>query len=220
MKYRCPYCGEETFSFTEKAGFWIGRDRHEQSIFWAQCSLCRNRVGWFLGKTKQWGHLLFVCIIPVVITLAYFYLLWNHPSKDTNIIILVSFPLWIPIWFSLNYFFCHFDKRHKSEREADARIKMSVSQEQPLWPAVKKGEIYLFKCPERGTTETAPHLIAMVVSRKKSGNHREMELRVIKAMDMALPYPNEPIWLITRGKKVIEGITLSATLAKEVPEIQ
>ena len=58
----------------------------------------------------------------------------------------------------------------------------------------------------------------MVASRKKVGDHREMELRVIKAVDMALPYPNEPIWLITRGKKVIEGIALSATLAKEVPE--
>lgn len=212
MKYRCPYCGEEAFPLMEKLGMRLEFSYVPKSISVTTCPHCNKMVIRPMGKLGYWGHKLIASWIPLLL---FFYFLLRYKF---SIFLVIGFPLYIILWFSLNYFFCHFDKRRKVEREADARIKMSVSHEQPLWPAVKKGEIYLFKCPERGTAETAPHLIAMVVSRKKSGNHREMELRVIKAVDMALPYPNEPIWLITRGKKVIEGITLSATLAKEVPE--
>lgn len=219
MKYRCPYCGEESFGFIEKAGYWVGIGRYEHSIHLAKCSFCKKRVGWLLGKTNQWGHLLFINVIPLVATFIGGYIL-SQNSKDSikAIIFLACIPLWVSIWFSLNYFFCHFDKARKVEREADARIKMSVPLEQRLWPGVREGEIYRIRCPKRGTAETAPHLFVLVADRKKAGGHRELDLRVIKAVDMALPYPDEPIWLITRGKDVIEGTTLSTTLAKEIPE--
>lgn len=216
MKYRCPYCAEETFGVIEKAGYWVGIRRCEHSIYLAKCSFCKKRVGWFLGKTNQWGHVLFIDIIPLAATFIGGYCLLR-PSEN-SVLFLACIPLWVFIWFTLNFILCHFDKIRKAEREADARIRMTVPIKQRLWPGVKKGEIYQFKFPKRGTAKTAPHLFALVVDRKKAGDHREMELRVIKAVDMALPYPDEPIWLITRGKKVIEGTTLNTTLAKEVPE--
>lgn len=212
MKYRCPYCGEEAFLTAEKLGMRLELSYLPKSLSPATCPHCNKNVKRHMGKLGYWGHKLIATWIPLL--LLFYFLLTTNVAVG----LVVVFPRHIAVWFSLNYFLCHFDKRRKAEREADARIRMAVPLEQRLWPGVKKGEIYHFKFPKRGTAETAPHLFALVVNRKKAGDHREMELRVIKAIDMALPYPDEPIWLITRGKQVIEGTTLSTTLAKEVTE--
>lgn len=211
MLYRCPYCGESAFSFTEKLGLAV----HNNQYTHTSCPCCKRRPAHVAGRTDTWGYELFTFVLPLLLLLfaGWIVEMKVHPEGYATVgwLIVIAVPCAV-LKASLNYFFCYFDKRSKTEREADARLQVAVAEDTALWPYVKKGEIYQARLPKRGNNEADSVIIVMAADRRKDG----LELRVIQAYGLKLPAIDEPLWLITHGQRVIEGKVTAVTPARNI----
>lgn len=129
-KYRCPYCGRETFDLLIKLGL------NTKFSSAPRCSYCekvsfRNFV---VG-----GHFLYFAILGLSAFLTACGILasvkWNF-----NIGTLL-FPIaFIAFYLIYNYYFCHFDRVQKEGE--DEKIQLQLKETKNSWPDIRKGEIY------------------------------------------------------------------------------
>ena len=211
MLYRCPYCGNPSFPTWEKLGMRLSYHKYGLSA----CPNCNKAPVRVMGKIGVWGHIVIATALPFALLAVAILLIrkLTVPEAPQAIILyLIATVSFLLLWFSLNYFFCHFDKRTKLEREADARLQVAVPEGTTLWPYVKKGEIYKARLPKRGNNEADSVIIVMVADRRKGG----LELRVIQAYGLPLPAVDEPLWLITHGQRVVEGTVTAVKPAHDV----
>lgn len=204
MMRRCPYCGNPSFPILEKMGMRLVFPSQHRSVLVSECSSCKNYSIRTMGRLGRVGHLLIATVFPVALLLISVFLIrkLTVPGDSLSILLyLISLVTSMILWVSLNYFFCHFDKRTILEREADARLQVAVPEGTTLWPYVKKGEIYKARLPKRGNNEADSVIIVMVADRRKGA----LTLRVIQAYGLPLPAVDEPLWLITHGDRVVEG---------------
>lgn len=218
MKYRCPYCGEKGLPFTSRCGIWVttrsALDSYSSAGFFI-CEECHKSPKLFFGKPNALvaGLLSFVFPAAVVIWTFVEWMQSDMSTEEMAISIIAGIPAFLVFVAVLHFFFAHFDKRRKKERDADARLTLSVSAER--LPRVKKWGIYLLRFPKRGTNAASPVLYGMVCGKSGKKGNRTLEMRVIRADNMDLPDLNEPAWLVTNTNKVIEGTVTSVTPRKE-----
>lgn len=210
---RCPYCAEKTITLYEQLGGVLQRYRGDNAFTAFYCPNCGRYSKKMLGMLGNVGQALLLIIVPLLL-----FLVVLDISKGEDVlpwiygVLIGLFVALMPIY----YFFVYFDKRTKSEREADARLTFAVTGEKV--PRVKKWGIYLIRFPERGTNAHSPVLYGMVCGKGGKKGERTYTLRVIRADNMDLPRVGEAAWLITDSDKVVEGTVTATTPRKPLPE--
>ena len=207
-RYRCPYCAQRTITLYEKMGGNIPRWTNEYLITRLYCTNCQQYCSKLLGFSGAWGCVVLCCCLMVSLFAAAFLAFWG---QDKAALCLVGGTLVLSALLCL--LFLRFDKRTATEREADARLTFAVTAE---GARVKKWEIYLLRFPKRGTNAHSPVIYAMVCGKSGKKGERVLTLRVIRADNMDLPDVGEPVLLVTRTNKVVEGTVTAAVPKKEV----
>lgn len=222
MKYRCPYCGEKTFSWPE----WVGFDTAFKRTFsrytnrggHVSCRWCQRdaRRAVFPAKDGKGAlrylimvagfSLLFIIMVMIVAVLTEQY---ARGVAALAAYFVILHPLF-------HIFFVYFEKAEKQEIAADARMRLTLNDIQRKRPLLWDGEVDLIRLPKRGTHETSPHLFGMVYGWKKRNDQWDLELRVVRTEGLDLPTVGEEAWLITSGNKVVEGVITEITPGKHL----
>lgn len=130
-KYRCPYCGGETFDLLIKLGINTKFNSAPRCSFCKKVSFRSFVVG---------GHLLYSLILYLSAILTAFAVFISF-KLHFNIGALL-FPLaFIAFYLIFNYYFCYFDRAQKEG--ADEKIQLRLKETKNIWPAIRKGEIYI-----------------------------------------------------------------------------
>lgn len=129
-KYRCPYCGRETFHLLIKLGL------NTKFSTAPRCSFCKKVSfrNFIIG-----GNFLYLVILglSVILTACGIFV---SVKWDFNIGILL-FPLvFIAFYLIYNYYFCYFDRVQKDG--TDEKIQLQLKERKNSWPDIRKGEIY------------------------------------------------------------------------------
>ena len=204
---RCPYCAEKTITLYEQLGGIIGGGVWEiNALTDIRCPNCRRCCHKMLGMSGNWGYFLLVLAFPwaLLSLMSQYYSLWWIGGAIVGLLL---------TYMAFHYHFVYYDKRTAQERDADARLTLSVTSK-GAW--VKKWEIYLLRFPKRGTNAYSPIIYAMVCGKSGKKGERVLTLRVIRADNMDLPDVGEPALLVTRANKVVEGTITSTAPKKEV----
>ena len=163
--FRCPYCGKKAFSLMTKLGI---NTKLGQA---PRCPICKKVSfrKFFIG-----GHLLYYAVLSLATILFVFGVLVCIKSNFSIGIILVALVFLI-LFISFNYYFCHFDKLSKKDSDEEI-IRVQLKEVNNVWPRIRKGEIYELLPTERNNfLDEDNYTIAMVQNIKKG----EIELRVI-----------------------------------------
>lgn len=212
-KYRCPYCGEKGLLFVERCGIGvISRTPFVDEAGFFRCRECRRTPDLLYGKSGAAIGFLISCVIPVGVGFYLAYLAFIRKMLEAAVYGVPALLLSVCLF---NLLFAHFDKSWKVEREADARLTLTVSGK---YPFVKKWGVYLVRFPKRGTNEHSPVLYGMMCGKSGKKGKRTYTLRVICTDNMDLPDLGEPAWLITDSNKVVEGTVTAVTPRKPLPE--
>lgn len=207
---RCPYCAEKTITLYEQLGGMLNRVWYDRVLTHVFCPYCSRYSRKIMGVLGNAGQVVLLLLIPVLLLLAVLDMGERYDVPPWIYGALIGlFVVLIPI----HYFFVHFDKDTKAEREADARLIFAVSGKHAF---VKKWNIYLVRFPKRGTNEHSPTLYAMVCGKEGKKSERTYTLRVIRADNMELPDVGEAAWLVTDAQKVVEGTVTAATPKKKL----
>lgn len=204
MKYRCPYCGQNGFSFIDKIDFlprWL-----PEYFQGGRCAHCRERSVYFSRFGGRIGHVVIQVAIALAVAGFYFWAV-RLPEEKLN-----GYYFWIPLLvatvllYGFKWLFCYFDKPEYAVRINAPTFRVTVDASVRLWPRIRVGEVYLLRFPKRGMHEDAPHIIAMVQKIEKHANERVITMRVVKEFLMKGPFSEERLLLTTNGTFVTEGI--------------
>ena len=218
-KYRCPYCGEVSFTPLDRFGVtaallggpYFSNGSPLGVIVCRNCQKKSNRMLGALGR--KWNHRPHAWLLNVFPYVCLAVIPFVAVFCQRVGIFIVGYLTVLAVKAAANYLFVYFDKRTAQERDADARLTLAVTSE---GARVKKWEIYLLRFPKRGTNAYAPVLYAMVCDKRGKKGERVLTLRVIRADNMDLPDVGEPALLVTRANKVVEGTITSTAPKKEV----
>ena len=211
MKYRCPHCGENGLSVIEHCGIWVSTRFLTGKRFGRYCctecyksaELLYGKIGWGISFVVS-----YVLPCAVMMCLGAEAILRENPD-----IAVFGIPFTVLVMSLFNLLFGHFDKGAKRERDADARLTFAVME---AGARVKKWTIYLLRFPKRGTNAHSPVMYGMVCRKSGKKGERALTLRVIRADHMDLPDIGEPVLLVTRTNKVVEGTVITTAPKKEV----
>lgn len=151
-KYRCPYCGRETFHLLIKLGLNTKFDVAPR------CSLCKKVS---VRKFVIGGHFIYSLILGLSALLTA-YGIFASVKWNFNIGTLL-FPIaFIAFYLVYNYYFCHFDRVQKEGE--DEKIQIQLKETKNSWPDIRKGEIYSVGLlyPYDFATARDGYIIAMV----------------------------------------------------------
>ena len=130
-KYRCPYCGKETFPLLIKLGLNLKFDVAPRCHSCKRVSVRKFVVG---GNATYYLILFLSAILTACGTFAS--VEWDF---DFGIIL---FPLaFIAFYLLFNYYFCYFDR--VKEEGINEIINLQLMEVKDIWPDIRKGEIYV-----------------------------------------------------------------------------
>lgn len=170
MKYRCPYCGEKAFTYSQKLDM-IWRNRFLP--LGAICPKCKNRspknsfLGWFTSAMKG-------LVLATTVTICIIAFIIENPIMLFSALLLGSL---IDIIFFT--YFAYFDKLFELQYDV-FEIKLDVAK--GYWPTIRKGEIY--EIAHRNCKDEADYTIAQLHKvKKKKGEMPQLTFRLIRHSD-------------------------------------
>ena len=167
MKYRCPYCGEKAFTYSQKLDM-IWRNRFVP--LGAICPKCKNRSpkNSFLG---DWTSAMKGLVLAITVTICIIAFIIENPIMLFSALLLGSL---IDIIFFT--YFAYFDKDFEPQYDF-FEIKLDVAK--GYWPTIRKGEIY--EIAPRNCRYEAYYTIAQLYKiKKKKGEMPQLIFRLIR----------------------------------------
>lgn len=171
MMFRCPYCGEESFSTLVKMGLVLGK----VSSFSTRCPNCQKICARTLVKGGVIGQRISLILIGLLVGLC----VWLAAHVKSFAIVTVAIILPIVLYMAFNYFLCYYDKYPKDKgKEKIMIIEMDGGV---LWPAIRKGEIYVM-VPQRlgNSNNESDYTIAMLRKITKTSKTTKLIFDIIK----------------------------------------
>lgn len=204
MKYRCPHCGEQGFTFVERIDFlprWL-----PEYFQGARCSICRERSVYHSRFGGRIGHMVIQSAIILLVPILVILLVTLPTGRAKGYWVWIALLLAAVALYGFKLLFCYLDKPHYADRVGIPKLRVAVDAAARLWPRVRVGEIYVMKFPKQGLHQDSPHVIGLIEKAEKDGNKRTLTVRVIKEYLPKGLQTEEGVWLLTDGDFHVEGV--------------
>ncbi len=129
-KYRCPYCGRETFNLLTKLGLNTEFSSAPRCTFCKKVSSRSFVVGGHFLYLAMLGLSAFLTVCGIFVSVKW----------DFNIGTFLFPFAFIAFYLIFNYYFCYFDRLRK--QGVDEKIQLHLKETKNSWPDIRKGEIY------------------------------------------------------------------------------